>query len=58
MKGKYMQKVNEDNVYEHLNSNQRAHIDEINTSTARWGMVKWYVVGGIVLFLGALAFAS
>ena len=54
-----MQKtINEDNVYQHLNPNQRAEIDDMNASTARWGKIKWMVVGGVVFFLGLLALAS
>ena len=53
-----MQEVNEDNVYEHLNPSQRAGIDDLNASTARWGTTKWYVISGLVFFLGLLAFMS
>ncbi len=45
-------------VYENITPNQRAELDELKASTARWVRVKWYVAGGMAFGLTVLWFLA
>lgn len=53
-----MGRLTDEQVYANITPRQRAELDDMNASTARWQMVKKVAIGSIFALIVILFFAS